>query len=225
MWVGNFAFTRLLPIWMPEEISFSPTVVTASDPIVVKTAANVAIWALEMALVIGIGAVFALAGQRIISTFARDSKEAVAGSMLASMNTASEFGYAGVIASLPGFLVAADALRRIPDPLTNVAITVTTLAGVTGSASGGLSMALAAMGDTFISMAQSAGVPLEVVHRIASMASGGMDTLPHNGAVITVLAVTGLTHRQSYKDIFAITIIKTLTVFVVIGFYALTGLV
>jgi H+/gluconate symporter-like permease len=52
-----------------------------------------------------------------------------------------------------------------------------------------------------------------------------MDTLPHNGAVITVLAVTGLTHRQSYKDIFAITVIKTLTVFVVIAFYALTGLV
>ncbi|MCW5952805.1 MAG: GntP family permease [Propionibacteriaceae bacterium] len=225
VWVGNLAFTRLLPIWMPAEISFSPTVVTASDPIVVKTAANVAVWALEMALVIGIGAVFALAGRRIVATFARDSKEAVAGSMLASMNTASEFGFAGVIASLPGFLVAADALRRIPDPLTNVAITVTTLAGVTGSASGGLSMALAAMGDTFISMAHSAGIPLEVVHRIASMASGGMETLPHNGAVITVLAVTGLTHRQSYKDIFAITIIKTLTVFVVIGFYALTGLV
>jgi H+/gluconate symporter-like permease len=225
VWVGNLAFTRLLPIWMPAEITFSPTVVTPSDPIVVKTAANVAVWALEMALVIGIGAVFALAGRRIVATFARDSKEAVAGSMLASMNTASEFGFAGVIASLPGFLVAADALRRIPDPLSNVAITVTTLAGVTGSASGGLSMALAAMGDTFISMAQSAGIPLEVVHRIASMASGGMDTLPHNGAVITVLAVTGLTHRQSYKDIFAITVIKTLTVFVVIAFYALTGLV
>lgn len=225
VWVGNLAFTRLLPIWMPEEISFSPTIVTASDPIVVKTAANVAVWALEMALVIGIGAVFALAGQRIVATFARDSKEAVAGSMLASMNTASEFGFAGVIASLPGFLVAADALRRIPDPLSNVAITVTTLAGVTGSASGGLSMALAAMGESFIKMAESAGIPLEVVHRVASMASGGMDTLPHNGAVITVLAVTGLTHRQSYKDIFAITAIKTLTVFVVIGFYALTGLV
>ena len=225
VWVANFAFTRLLPVWMPAEVSFPPTVVTVSDPIVVKTAANVAIWALEMALVLGIGMVFLLAGKRVVASFAKDSKEAVAGSMLASMNTASEFGYAGVIASLPGFLVAADALRRIPDPLSNVAITVTTLAGVTGSASGGLSMALAAMGDSFIEMANNAGIPLEVVHRVASMASGGMDTLPHNGAVITVLAVTGLTHRQSYKDIFAITLIKTLTVFVVIGFYALTGLV
>ena len=58
---------------------------------------------------------------------------------------------------------------------------------------------------------------MEVLHRVASMASGGMDTLPHNGAVITLLAVTGLSHRQSYKDIFAITVIKTLSVFVVIA--------
>ncbi len=63
------------------------------------------------------------------------------------------------------------------------------------------------------------------MHRVASMASGGMDTLPHNGAVITLLAVTGLTHRQSYGDIFAITVIKTLAVFFVIGIYYLTGLV
>ena len=66
---------------------------------------------------------------------------------------------------------------------------------------------------------------MEVLHRVASMASGGMDTLPHNGAVITLLAVTGLTHRQAYKDIFAITVIKTLAVFVVIGVFSATGLV
>jgi H+/gluconate symporter-like permease len=64
---------------------------------------------------------------------------------------------------------------------------------------------------------------MEVLHRVASMASGGMDTLPHNGAVITLLAVTGLTHRQSYKDIFAITLIKTAAVFVIIGVYYATG--
>ena len=67
-------------------------------------------------------------------------------------------------------------------------------------------------------------IPLEVMHRIVSMASGGMDTLPHNGAIITILTVTGLTHKQSYKDIFAITILKTVAVFLVIAFYTLTGL-
>jgi H+/gluconate symporter-like permease len=141
------------------------------------------------------------------------------------MNTASEYGFGAVIAALPGFLVVANALQSIPDPLVNQAITVTSLAGITGSASGGMSIALAAMSETFIANAEAAGIPMDVLHRVASMASGGMDTLPHNGAVITLLAVTGLTHRQAYKDIFAITIIKTLAVFVIIGAFYATGLV
>ena len=100
---------------------------------------------------------------------------------------------------------------------------MTTLAGVTGSASGGMSIALGAMADQFIAAANAAGIPLEVLHRVAAMASGGMDTLPHNGAVITLLAVTGLTHVQAYKDIFAITCIKTLAVAFVIALYYATG--
>ena len=107
--------------------------------------------------------------------------------------------------------------ERFPNPLVNEAITVTTLAGITGSASGGMSIALAAMSDTFIQAANAAAHPARSAAPSGSMASGGMDTLPHNGAVITLLAVTGLTHKTSYKDIFAITCIKTAAVFVVIG--------
>lgn len=121
--------------------------------------------------------------------------------------------------------MVAEGLKVISNPLVNEAISVTTLAGITGSASGGMSIALAAMSDTFIQNADAAGIRMEVLHRVASMASGGMDTLPHNGAVITLLAVTGLTHRQSYKDIFALTIVKTLAVFFVIGIYYLTGII
>jgi H+/gluconate symporter-like permease len=157
--------------------------------------------------------------------FAEGTRAAVSGSLLAAMNTASEYGFGGVIAALPGFLVIADGLRAIPNPLVNEAITVTTLAGITGSASGGMSIALAAMAEEFKAAATAAGIPFEVLHRVASMASGGMDTLPHNGAVITLLAVTGLTHRQSYGDIFAITCIKTAAVFFVILVYYTTGLV
>jgi H+/gluconate symporter-like permease len=88
-----------------------------------------------------------------------------------------------------------------------------------------MSIALAAMADQFKAAAVAANIPFEVLHRVASMASGGMDTLPHNGAVITLLAVTGLTHKVSYGDIFAITCIKTAAVFVVIAVYYLTGIV
>jgi H+/gluconate symporter-like permease len=79
------------------------------------------------------------------------------------------------------------------------------------------------MADQFVAAANAAHIPLEVLHRVAAMASGGMDTLPHNGAVITLLAVCGLTHRQSYKDIFAVTIIKTSMVFIIIAIYYLSG--
>ena len=194
-------------------------------PIGVTISSVAAIWAVEGALVVGILAVFVFAFRTVTEKFAEGSKSAIAGALLASMNTASEYGFGAVIAALPGFIVIRDALKAIPNPLVNEAVTVTTLAGITGSASGGMSIALAAMADQFLAAANAAGIPPEVLHRVASMASGGMDTLPHNGAVITLLAVTGLSHRQSYKDIFAITLVKTSAVFVVIAAYYLTGLV
>ena len=150
-----------------------------------------AVWAVEGALLAGIVLVFLLAFAATSRTFAEGSKAAVAGALLAAMNTASEYGFGGVIASLPGFLAIRDALGAIPNPLVNEAVTVTSLAGITGSASGGMSIALAAMSKEFIEAANAAGIPMEVLHRVAAMASGGMDTLPHNGAVITLLAVTG----------------------------------
>jgi H+/gluconate symporter-like permease len=192
---------------------------------VTKIAALAAIWAVQGALLLGILTVFVFAWRPVLSKFAEGSKAAVAGALLASLNTASEYGFGGIIALLPGFALIAGALAAIPNPLINEAISVTVLAGITGSASGGMSIALAAMGDTFIAGAEAAKVPLEVLHRVAAMASGGMDTLPHNGAVITLLAVTGLTHRQAYKDIFMITLIKSAAVFFVIGVYYLTGIV
>lgn len=223
--VMNKVFTNLIPVLYGEKVSFIPAVIGKVAPVVQQTKAVAAIWAVEGALLVGIATVFVFAWKTVFAKFAEGSKGAIGGALLATMNTASEYGFGAVIAALPGFLVVANALSAIPNPLINEAITVTSLAGITGSASGGMSIALAAMADTFIANAQAAGIPLEVFHRVASMASGGMDTLPHNGAVITLLAVTGLTHRQSYKDIFAITCIKTLAVFVVIAVYYATGIV
>lgn len=222
--VLNRLFTAAIPGFYGESHSFIPAVTGKVVPVVQDVSRLAAIWAAEGALVAGILSVFAFAWRTVTSEFAEGSRSAIAGA-LASMNTASEYGFGAVIASLPGFLLISNALKSIPDPLVNEAVTTTSLAGITGSASGGLSITLAAMADTFIQNAQRAGIPLEVFHRVASMASGGMDTLPHNGAVITLLAVTGLTHRQSYGDIFAITIIKTAAVFVIVAIYELTGIV
>ncbi len=223
--VANWVLTKQIPNLYGESVSIIPAIIGKVSPVVQQTKAVAAIWAVEGALLLGIATVFVFAWKTVLGKFAEGSKSAIGGALLATMNTASEYGFGAVIAAMPGFLVVANALSAIPNPLVNEAITVTSLAGITGSASGGMGIALAAMADTFVQNAQAAGIPLEVFHRVAAMASGGMDTLPHNGAVITLLAVTGLTHRQSYKDVFAITIIKTIAVFFVIALYYTTGLV
>ncbi|MNM75089.1 Citrate transporter [compost metagenome] len=223
VFVSNKLFTLGMPHWYGAEHSFVPSIMGSAAPVVQDVAKITAIWAVLGALLVGILSVLALAWRPVVTQFAEGTKAAIGGAVLAAMNTASEYGFGAVIAALPGFMVVANALGSIKDPLLHEAVTVTGLAGVTGSASGGMSIALAAMSETFIANAQAAGIPMEVLHRVAAMASGGMDSLPHNGAVITLLMVTGLTHRQAYKDIFAVTIIKTLAVFVVIGIYYATG--
>ncbi|MYM70283.1 GntP family permease [Pseudoduganella sp. FT55W] len=224
--VANFTLTKLIPGWYGDSYALTADALPGLHATVtVPIKSVIGIWAVEGALLLGILLTVATAFGRIRLTFADGTKAAVGGALLAAMNTASEYGFGGVIAALPGFLSVSEALRSVPNPLVNAAVSVTSLAGITGSASGGMSIALAAMSDQFIRAAEAAQIPLEVMHRVVAMASGGMDTLPHNGAVITLLAVTGLTHRQSYRDIFGITIIKTLAVFFVIAVYYLTGLV
>lgn len=187
------------------------------------------IWALIIALLIGIILATGLGWRNLktSSKLATTLNAGAIGSLLAIMNTASEVGYGNVIKTLNGFAFIRDGLLAIKiggGPLVSQAIAVTTLAGITGSASGGMSIALGAMGKTYLEWANEVGLSPEMLHRVASMASGGMDTLPHNGAVITLLAVCGMTHRESYKDIFVITLLKTAMVFFIIFFHSVTGL-
>jgi H+/gluconate symporter-like permease len=127
------------------------------------------------------------------------------GSMLPALNVASEVGYGAVIAGLAAFAVVRESLQSISsDPVISLAIIVNVLAGITGSASGGLSIALQAMGAEYLQQAQALGISPQILARVASLSSGGFDVLPHNGAVITLLAICGLTHKQSYFDMFMV---------------------
>jgi H+/gluconate symporter-like permease len=199
-------------------------------PLMAPAVKNViGIWSLVIGLVLGIILALALGFKNIPKGggLQKALNVGAIGSLLAIMNTASEVGYGNVIAALPGFKSIAAFLLGIKiggTPLVSEAISVTTLAGITGSASGGMSIALDLMSKDWLAWANSIGMSPEILHRVASMASGGCDTMPHNGAVITLLAVCGLTHKQSYLDIFAMTVIKTFMVFVVIALYLLTGI-
>lgn len=222
--VMNKCFTTFLPKWYPNEFDFSAIGLGEFGKLDISSA--VAIWSVELALLIGIIATILFDWRKVFGQLKEGLNEGIGGALLASMNTGAEYGFGGIIAALPGFHKLSSGISHtFTDPLVNGAVTTTTLAGITGSASGGMGIALSAMSDQYLKAIQTYHIPPEVMHRVISMASGGMDTLPHNGAVITLLAVTGLTHRQSYRDIFAITLIKTAAVFVIIAIYSLTGLV
>ncbi|KMO87588.1 transporter [Megasphaera cerevisiae DSM 20462] len=198
-------------------------------PLLAKSVHNViAIWALLIGLLAAV-IIACATGHKFMSknTTVKAALNAGAlGSLLAIMNTASEVGYGNVISSLPGFMEVAHALLGVGQsmPLFNAAIMVNILAGITGSASGGLSIALDIFGQHFLQATAAQGIPPEVLHRVVAMASGGMDSLPHNGAVITTLAICGLTHREAYKDMFAITLLKVVFAFFAVFFYMATGI-
>ena len=88
----------------------------------------------------------------------------------------------------------------------SVAASVTVLSAITGSASGGMSIALDALDPVFVDLAGAAGVALDTMHRVTAVASGALDALPHNGAVITLLSVCGVSHRQTYADVFVVAV-------------------
>ncbi len=175
------------------------------------------LWAIILSLSLSI--IFILVTMRRYNNKMIDSiNSGTMGSLLPIFNTASEVGYGAVIASFASFAILKTAVLGIfpSNPLVSEAIAINTLAGITGSASGGMSIGLEVLGPRYLELAHSLNISPELLHRVASLSSGGFDTLPHNGAVITLLTICGLTHKDSYFDIFmvavAIPVIATITV-------------
>jgi H+/gluconate symporter-like permease len=149
--------------------------------------------------------------------------EGARGSLLPIFNTGSEVGYGAIITSLAAFALVKAGIAGLDIPeLAKVAVSSSALAGVVGSSSGGTAMVLEMLGPEFL----ATGIDPQVLHRIVLLAAGGLDTLPHCGAVITLLAVCNLTHRQSYGDIAMITMgIPLVTVAATIVLHLVTGLI
>lgn len=128
------------------------------------------------------------------------------GAVIAILNTAAAVGFGGVVKIVPGFQSLTDILLGLKaSPLISEALAIILLAGATGSSSGGMGIALEALAPQYMKIAATNGINIEVFHRIATVASGGLDTLPHCGAVLTLLAVTKMTHKESYNDIGMVT--------------------
>ena len=178
------------------------------------------VWAVVTALFAAIVVLIAINFRRL--TALRDSMDAGANaSVLPVVSVASLVGFGSVVAALPAFEMVRDWVLGIEGgPLVSLAVATNVLASLTGSASGGLTIALDALGATYLKIAHEQGIDPGLLHRVAVIGAGTLDSLPHNGAVVTLLAVCNSTHRESYMDIVMVSIVGgllALAVVIVLG--------
>jgi H+/gluconate symporter-like permease len=174
------------------------------------------VWSVAVALATAILALVLFNRQRLPAL--RESMDAGANaSVLPAFSVASLVGFGAVVAMLPAFAVVRDWVLSIGGgPLVSLAVATNILAALTGSASGGMTIALDALGETYMRIAAEQGINPALMHRVATIGSGTLDSLPHNGAVVTLLAVCGSTHRESYLDIVMVGIVSALVALVAV---------
>jgi H+/gluconate symporter-like permease len=165
------------------------------------------VWAVITALVAAIATLW-ICNRSRLPTLRETVDAGVNASALPVLSVASLVGFGSVIAALPAFEMVRDWVLGIEGgPLVSLTIATNVLASLTGSASGGLTIALEALGATYMEIAVQTGVSPEVMHRVAVIGAGTLDSLPHNGAVVTLLAVTGTSHRESYLDLLVVAVV------------------
>ena len=174
------------------------------------------VWSVVVALAAAIATVILCNRSRLPAL--RQSMDAGANaSVLPALSVASLVGFGAVIAALPAFTSVRDWVLGIEGgPLVSLAVATNVLAALTGSASGGLTIALDALGQTYMTIAAQTGLSPALMHRVAVIGSGTLDILPHNGAVVTLLAVCGATHRESYFDIVMVGIVGAILALVAV---------
>ncbi|MDE1570398.1 GntP family permease [Aquabacter sp. P-9] len=182
------------------------------------------VWSVMVALLCAIVVVVALNFRSVPELRATMSAGSNA-SVLPIFSVASLVGFGAIVAALPAFADVRDWVLSIGGgPLVSLAVATNILAALTGSASGGLTIALDALGPTYMKLAAAIGMDPSLLHRVAVIGSGTLDSLPHNGAVVTLLSVCGVTHKEGYLDIVMAAIVgAVLALAVVIGLGTVFG--
>ena len=166
------------------------------------------IWSVVLALAAGCMTIVIINWRRL--TALRQTLDAGAiASVLPLLTVSSLVGFGAVVGALPAFATVRDAVLSIQGgPLVQLTVAMNVLAGLTGTASGGMAIALNALGDNFMTLAREYNINPELMHRITTLSAGTLDALPHNGTVLILLSLCGLKHRESYFDM-VMTVIVT----------------
>jgi H+/gluconate symporter-like permease len=174
------------------------------------------VWSVIVALAVAIVTLILLNRRRL--TEIRESVDAgVTASVLPLLSVASLVGFGAVVAAMPAFEGVRNWVLGIGGgPLVSLAVATNVLASLTGSASGGLTIALDTLGATYLRIAEQRGIDPALLHRVAVIGAGTLDSLPHNGAIVTLLAVCGCTHKDSYLDIVVVAILGAILALVAV---------
>jgi H+/gluconate symporter-like permease len=213
--VVNFAFIQFL-------VPMMNTAYLAEPRFGATTIENVrGVWAIIVALFLSI-LFLVFANRTRFESVKASLNHGADAAVLPIFNVASLVGFGAVIAALPAFDMIREAVLSIGagNPLISLAAAVNVLSALTGSASGGMSIALDALGATYVRMAYDHGISLDAMHRVTAVASGALDALPHNGAVITILSICKLSHRDAYFDVFVVAVVVPMISLVALIFLA-----
>jgi H+/gluconate symporter-like permease len=174
------------------------------------------IWSVAVALAAAIIAVVIINFRRLPAI--RQSMDAGANaSVLPVLTVGSLVGFGSVVAAVPAFAAVRDVVLSIQGgPLVSLAVAMNVLSGLTGSASGGMAIALDALGSTYLKLAMEHGIDPALMHRVAVISAGTLDSLPHNGTILTLLSISGLTHRESYLDVVMTVVVGVIIALVVV---------
>jgi H+/gluconate symporter-like permease len=192
----------------------------AGEPWRTTIGAMAGVWSVVVALGAGTLAIVVINYRRLPAL--RESMDAGANSsVLPLLTVGSVVGFGAVVAAMPAFALIRDAVLSIRGgPLISLTVAMNALAGLTGSASGGMTIALDALADTYLRLAELHGIDPALLHRLTTISAGTLDALPHNGTVLTVLQVSRLTHRESYFDMVMtviVSVILSLVAVIVLG--------
>lgn len=174
------------------------------------------VWSVVLALTAAILTVLVVNFRRLPSL--RETLDAGANSSAVPILMISSLvGFGAVVGAMPAFAAVRDAVLEVPGgPLVSIIVSMNVLAALTGTASGGMAIALDALGDTFMQLAATYNIHPELMHRLTTMSAGTLDALPHNGTVLLLLSICGLTHRESYPDMVMTVIVNVIIALVIV---------
>jgi H+/gluconate symporter-like permease len=174
------------------------------------------VWSVVVALASAVATLIAV-NYRYFASLRASMDAGANAAVLPAFSVASLVGFGAVVAALPAFAAVRDWVLSIEGgPLVSLAVATNVLAALTGSASGGLTIALDALGNAYMELAAGKAIEPALLHRVAVIGSGTLDSLPHNGAIVTLLALCGLTHRESYFDIVMVAIVGAIIALVAV---------